>query len=114
MFGQLGQIASLLKNSGKIQENMKRMQERLGAARFAGEAGAGQVQATVDGKGELVKLKIEPALVTSGDVELIEDLVTAAVRDAVNRSRIGMQQEMATMGDSLGIAGVGDLLEKFK
>lgn len=114
MFGNLGQIASLLKNSGKIQESMKQMQERLSAARFVGEAGAGQVTATVDGKGELIGIKIERNLVNSGDVEMLEDLVTAAVRSATAMSRTGLQSEMASVGGSLGVPGLGDMLEKFR
>lgn len=114
MLGNLGQIASLLKNSGKIKENMEAMNERLAAARFIGEAGGGQVRATVDGKGELVSVKIEPQLASGGDAELLEDLVTAAVRDAVTRSRVGMQQEMAAMGGALGMPGLGQMLEQFK
>jgi DNA-binding YbaB/EbfC family protein len=114
MFGNLGQIASLLKNSGKIQESMKQMQERLAAARFVGEAGGGQVQATVDGKGDLISIKIERNLVNSGDVELLEDLVTAAVRSAISISRTGMQSEIANVGGSLGFPALGDMLEKFR
>lgn len=112
MLGNLGQIASILKNSGKIQESMKLMQERLAAARFIGEAGAGQVQATVDGKGEVVAVKIDPALVTAGDVEMIEDLVAAAFRDAVARSREAMGNEMTAMGDEFGMPNIGDMLNK--
>lgn len=114
MLGNLGQIASLLKNSGKIQENMRQMQERLAAARFVGESGGGQVRATVDGKGELISIKLEPALVSTADVELLEDLIAAAVRNGVERSRIAMQGEMSAMGSSLGVPGLGDVLNKIR
>ncbi|MDX2198025.1 MAG: YbaB/EbfC family nucleoid-associated protein [Phycisphaerae bacterium] len=114
MFGQLGQLASILKNSGKIEAGMKEAQQRLAAARFVGEAGAGQVRATVDGKGEMVGIKIEPALAQSNDIEMLEDLITAAVRDAVARSRVGMQHEMSALGNSLGISGLDQMIEKFK
>ena len=63
MLGNLGQLASLLRNAGQIKENMQGMQERLKAARYVGEAGGGQVRATVDGRGEIVELKLEPATV---------------------------------------------------
>ncbi|MGE3180536.1 MAG: YbaB/EbfC family nucleoid-associated protein [Phycisphaerae bacterium] len=112
MLGNLGQIASLLKNSGKIQESMKQMQNRLAAARFVGEAGAGQVRATVDGKGEVVAVKIEQTLVIAGDVEMLEDLVTAAFRDAVARSREAMSSEMASMGNEFGMPNIGDMLKQ--
>lgn len=114
MFGNLGQIASLLKNSGKIQESVKQLQERLAAARFVGDAGGGQVRATVDGKGELVSVKIEPALVQSGDVELLEDLITAAVRAGIERSRQALQSEMADLGGTYGVPNLGNMLDKLR
>lgn len=110
MFGNLGQIAGLLKNMGAIKQNMEQMNARLQAARMVGEAGGGQVRATVDGRGELLSVKLEPALVQGGDVELIEDLVCAAVRDAVARSREALQKEMQAATGGLNLPGMGDLL----
>src|SRR5262245_12153684 len=94
MLGNLGQLAGLLKNAGQIQENMRNMQERMAAARFVGESGAGQVRATVDGRGELAAIKIEPTLLASGDSELTEELIVAAVRDAIGRSREAAAKEL--------------------
>ncbi|RMF74181.1 MAG: YbaB/EbfC family nucleoid-associated protein [Planctomycetota bacterium] len=111
MFGNMSQIASLLRNAGQIKQNMQEMQERLKTARHEGEAGAGQVRATVDGRGELVALRIDPQLVAGGDVEMIEDLVVAAVRDAVARSREALQQEMRTATGGMDLSGMmGDML----
>lgn len=109
MFGNLGQIMNLMKNAGQIKQGMQDMNERLQAARFVGEAGGGQVQATVDGRGEMVALKIDPVLVQAGDVELLEDLTCAAVRDAVNRSRSAVQKEMQELTGGLNLPGMGDL-----
>lgn len=113
MFGNLGQLASLLRNAGQIKENMKQMQERLEAARHEGEAGGGQVRAVVDGKSELRQIKVDPALVASQDVELLEELIVAAVADACRRSRIAMQEEMQTVAGGMGLdAGMLDMLGK--
>jgi hypothetical protein len=112
MFGNLGQLANLLKNAGQIKENMKGMQERLAAARHVGEAGGGQVRATVDGKGELLEAKLEPETVAGGDVELLEDLIVAAVRDAAAKSREAMQKEMAAATGGLDLGGMMDMLDK--
>lgn len=112
MFGNIGQLAGLLKNAGQIKENMRQMQERLGAARFVGESGGGQVRATVDGRGELVGLKIDPALFSSGDQELTEDLIVASVRDAVGRSREAMAKEMESATGGLNLQGMMDMLGK--
>lgn len=106
MFGNLGSLMNLMKNAGAIKESMRAMNERLGAARIVGEAGGGQVRATVDGRGELVSLRIEPALVQSGDVELLEELTAAAVRDAVARSREAVQKEMQQLTGGMDLSGI--------
>lgn len=97
MFGNLGQIAHLLRNAGQIREQTKHMQDRLKVARFIGEAGAGQVRATVDGRGDLVSIEIDPALLASQDKEMLEDLLVAGVRQAVQHSRDAMQKEMESI-----------------
>ncbi len=112
MLGNLGQLANLLKNAGQIKENMKGMQERLAVARYVGEAGGGQVRATVDGKGEMVEIKLEPATVQGGDVEMLEDLICAAVREAVSNSREAVQQEMQTATGGMDLGGMMDMLGK--
>jgi DNA-binding YbaB/EbfC family protein len=109
MFGNIGQLMNIMKNAGQIKESMKVMNERLQAARFTGEAGGGQVQATVDGRGEMISIRIEPALVQGGDVELLEDLTCAAVRDAVNRSRTAIQKEMQDITGGLNLPGMDKL-----
>jgi len=112
MLGNLGQLANLLKNAGQIKENMQAMQERLQAARYVGEAGGGQVRATVDGRGELVSIKLEPATVEGGDIELLEDLICAAVRDAMAKSREAVQQEMQAATGGMDLGGMMDMLGK--
>lgn len=110
MLGNLGQLASLLKNAGQIRENMKDIQQRLEAARYTGEAGGGQARATVDGRGEIIQLKLDPETVHAGDVEMLEDLICAAVRDAVARSREGVQKEMQAATGGMDLQGMMDML----
>ena len=112
MLGNLGQLASLLKNAGQLKENMKVLQERLAAARYIGEAGGGQVRATVDGRGELVEIKLDPATIERRDVELLEELICAAVRDAVSKSREAVQKEMEAATGGMNLQGMMDLLGK--
>ncbi|MCK4341279.1 MAG: YbaB/EbfC family nucleoid-associated protein [Phycisphaerae bacterium] len=101
MLGNLGQLMHIMKNAGAIKQGMEELGARLEAARFTGEAGGGQVQCTVNGKGDLIAVKIDPALIQAGDVELVEDLTCAAVRDAINRSREAAQQEMQQLAGGL-------------
>jgi hypothetical protein len=110
MLGQFGQLASLLRNAGQMKQNLEQMNERLGSARFVGEAGGGEIRATVNGRGELVALKIEPALSQSGDLEMLEDLIVAAVRDGVNRSRQALQKETQAALGGLSVPGIDKLL----
>lgn len=110
MFGNIGQLAGLLRNAGQIQESIRQAHDRLAAARFVGEAGAGQVRATVDGRGELVSVKLETALVVGGDVELTEELIVAAVRDAVVRSREAAAREIETATGGLNLESIMKML----
>lgn len=110
MLGNLGQLMNLMKSAGQIKQHMAVMNERLAAARFEGEAGGGQVKATVDGRSELVSIKFDPALIQAGDVEMIEDLACAAVRDAMTRGREAVQKEMQEITGGLNLPGMDDLL----
>lgn len=112
MLGNIGQLAGLLKNAGQIKENMRTMQERMAAARFVGESGGGQVRATVDGRGDLLSIKIEPGLFSSGDSELTEELIVAAVRDAIARSREAAAKELESATGGINLQGVMDMFGK--
>lgn len=109
MFGSLGKVASLLGNMGQLKETMAGLQERLKNARFVGEAGAGQARATVDGQLDLLKIEVDPALAKSGDSELMIDLVTAAVRDALHKGRQGLMKEFETATGGLGLPDISAL-----
>lgn len=109
MLGDLGKLTHLLRNAGQIKENMKQMQERLAAARFIGDAGGGQAQATVDGKGDLISVKLEPTLLEAGDKELVEELVVASIRDAVAKSREAAQRELQQATGGMDLGGMMDM-----
>lgn len=108
MLGNLGNLTGLLKSAKDLQGQFTKLQEELATRRYDGEAGAGSVRATVDGKGSLVDLKIDPQAV--GDVELLEDLIKASVGAAVTKSQDAMKQEMASMTGGLNIPGLSEML----
>ena len=87
MFNNLGNLADLMKNAGKIRESMEKAGEALGQLQVEGSAAGGAVVAKVNGRLELLSIRIEPKLVSDGDVELLEDLVTAAVNQAMTKAR---------------------------
>lgn len=75
-------LGQLMKQAQQVQAKMAEMQEKLAAMEVEGAAGGGLVRATVTGKGELKRLKIEPSLVDPKEVEVLEDLIVAAINDA--------------------------------
>ena len=108
MFGGLGNLTGLLKTARDLQGNMAKMQETLAARRYEGLAGGDLVRAIVDGKGVLVDIKIDPK--ATADVELLEDMVKAAVGAASAKSAEAMKQEMSAMTGGLDLSSFSQLL----
>lgn len=108
MIGGLGNLAGILKSAKDLQSNLAKLQEQLSARRYEGAAGGGMVLATVDGRGTLIDIKIDPQAAT--DVELLEDLVKAAVGAAAAKSQEGMKQEFGALTGGLNIPGLAQML----
>lgn len=92
----------------QMQQEMERIQGELAVATVEGSAGGGAVQAVVTGKQTLVSLTIDPGAVDPDDVEMLQDLVTAAVNDALEASRKLAEQKMGALSSLTG--GLGGLL----
>jgi DNA-binding YbaB/EbfC family protein len=100
-FGKLpGGIGGLL----KAAEQAKRAEEEFAAARVTGQAGGGLVNAVVNGKGELIEIKISKSVVDPHDVETLEDLVTVAVREAIDKANVAREEKLRSIlpGDLAG------------
>ena len=95
-------MQQLMKQAQKMQQQMAAAQAELAAAEVTGTAGGGLVMVTLNGAGEVLSLKIDPNAVDPDDVESLEDLVLAAIRDGVRQA-----QELAatTMGPVTGAMG---------
>jgi DNA-binding YbaB/EbfC family protein len=93
-----GNIAQLMQQAQKMQENMQRAQEELAQLEVTGNAGGGLVAVTVSGRMECRKVRIDPS--AAPDLEMLEDLVAAAFNDAVNKANAASQEKMgaATAG----------------
>lgn len=103
-------IQKLMKEAQKAQEKMREAQERLAQQTVEGSAGAGLVTATANGAGEITGIRIDPKTVDPEDVELLEDLVTAAVSDAQRKARELQEREMGgALGGLGGAGGLGGL-----
>jgi DNA-binding YbaB/EbfC family protein len=99
-------MANLQRMAQQMQQEMARVQSELEAAKVDGSAGGGVVTATVTGKGELVTITIDPAAVDPADVEMLQDLVVAAVNDALRASRELAEEKMAAVTGGLKIPGM--------
>jgi nucleoid-associated protein EbfC len=91
----------------QMQQQMARVQEELETATVEGSAGGGVVKATVTGKQVLVGLSIDPAAVDPEDVEMLQDLVMAAVNEALRASQELAEQKMGAVTAGLRIPGLG-------
>jgi nucleoid-associated protein EbfC len=103
MFGQLGQLMSLLGNRSKIQEEMLKFNETLGQLTAEGDAGAGMVKVRVNGRREVVGCAFSEEAFKSGDRELFEDLVKAAANQALQKVQQQVAEEAAKMAAGLGL-----------
>jgi DNA-binding YbaB/EbfC family protein len=88
-------LGQMMKQVQEMQERMAEMQAKLGDLEIVGSSGGGMVQATLNGRGELKAMKIDPSLIAPDDAEVLEDLVVAAVNDAKSKVDEKMQAEMS-------------------
>ena len=96
-------MGDLMNQAKQMREQMERMQGELAKKTVTADAGGGMVQATVSGKMELVKLKIDKSKVDVNDTELLEDVIIAAVNAAQARAGQMMQEEMRKQAQQMGI-----------
>lgn len=104
-------IQKLMKEAQKAQRKMAEAQEKLAAMSVEGSAGGGLVTATANGEGTVTAVRIDPQAVDPEDIEMLEDLVTAAVGEAQRKARELQEQELGgAMGGMGGMAGLGGML----
>lgn len=96
------QLAGLMKQAQAMQENMAKMQEQLADVEVQGEAGAGMVKATVTCRNEVRKVTIDPSLLED-DPEMLEDLVVAALNDALRKAETTSQEKMGSLTAGMGL-----------
>ena len=99
-------MANLQRMAQQMQQEMLRIQDELGATIVDGSAGGGVVKASVTGKQELVSVTIDPSAVDAEDVEMLQDLVVAAVNDALRASRTLAEEKMSAVTGGLRLPGM--------
>lgn len=98
--------AAMMKQVQKMQQDMIRMQEELEAKTYTATAGGGMVKAEVSGKNELVNLEINPEAVDPDDVEMLQDMVIAAVNEALRAAETEKNNNMSKMAGGLNLGGL--------
>jgi DNA-binding YbaB/EbfC family protein len=101
-----GQMKNLMKQAQQMQAKLAKVQEELKQREVEASAGGGMVTAVVSGAQELLSIRIEPEIVNPDDVGMLQDLVRAAVNEALKKSREMMTQEMGKITGGLGIPGM--------
>ena len=98
--------ASMIKQAQKMQQEMLRMQAEQEAKTFTAKAGGGMVSATVNGKHELVSMEINPEAVDPEDVEMLQDMVIAAVNEAMRAADNEAANNMSRLTGGLNLGGL--------
>lgn len=114
MFKGLGNIAQLLKQAQNIGPHMQGVNEELKTKRITGTAGGGMVTVHANGLGHVMSIEVDETLREKNDLELVLDLLPAAVNDAVTKSRELHVQSMQSLTDGISLpGGLDDMLKQF-
>lgn len=112
MFKEIAGMASMLKQAKKISERMEGVSRELQAVRVVGSVGGGLVKVEMDGLGECLSVTIDPQLVAAGDLEMIEDLLPAAINDAMSKAKDHHTKAMKALSADLPIPGLKASISK--
>lgn len=99
-------LGDLMKQAQKMKAEMDRIQAEAATKTVEGSAGGGMVTVVANGKGELLSVKIDPEVARGEDLEMLQDLVTAAVNDALRKARELLTQEVSRLAGGLGLPGL--------
>ena len=105
MPGGMNQMA-MMKQAQKMQQELLRMQEEQENATYTAKAGGGMVSATVNGKHEVVALEINPEAVDPDDVEMLQDMVIAAINEAMRTADAEAAQNMSRLTGGMNLGGL--------
>ena len=101
-----GGMANLMKQANQMQAKMKKTQEEMATREFTGTSGGGAVIAKVNGDNKVLAITINPEVIKSGDVEMLQDLITSAVNDALKTAKDESSKEMSKITGGMNIPGM--------
>lgn len=96
-------LGNMLKQAQELQSKMADMQAKLAEVEITGAAGGGMVAVTINGKGEMRQIKLDPSLVDPNEIEILEDLIVAAFNDAKGKMETHLQTEMGKLTGGLDL-----------
>lgn len=103
--GGMGNMNNMIKQAQKMQKDMMKVQEELEQRQIETSAGGGAVTVVVTGKKELISINIKPEVVDPEDVEMLQDLILAAVNEAIRKAEEMVSGEMSKLTGGLGLPG---------
>lgn len=106
MKNPFGNMNNIMKQAQAMQEQMAKVQEQAAAKTVSGTAGGGIVTVTANGAMQIVSVVLDPEVVKSGDIEMLQDLVVAATNDALRKAHEMMAEEMKSVTGGLKIPGL--------
>ena len=101
----MNNLGQMMKKAQQMQAKMAEMQKKLEAVEITGSSGGGMVQVTVNGKGEMRAIKIDPSLLDPNEVEVLEDLIAASANDAKAKVEAQLSEEMSKITGGLQLPG---------
>ena len=104
--GMPGNMNNLMKQAQRMQRQMEEGQKELEVKEFSAKSGGGAVEAVVNGKKELVKLTISEEAVDPEDVEMLQDMIVAAVNEAMRKAEVDQSANMAKLTGGLNLGGL--------
>ena len=113
MLKGLGNIATLMRQAQQMGGHIQAVTDRLKSKRVNGSAGGGMVEVEANGTGEILRLTIEAQLIERGEREMLEDLIPAAVNQALVKARELHAEEIKSLTNGIEIPGLEDALSKF-
>lgn len=99
-------LSGLLQQAKEMHSNMAKLQAEAAAIEVEGQSGGGMVRAIANGAMDVRQVHIDPSLLSSGDKEMLEDLICAAINDALRKSRQTLEEEMRKLTGGLNIPGL--------
>jgi DNA-binding YbaB/EbfC family protein len=103
-------MGNLMKQAQQFQTKMAKLQEELGEKTIEATAGGGMVTAVANGRQEILSVQIDPEVVDPEDVDMLQDLILAAVNDALTRAKNMVNEEMGKLTQGMGLPNIPGLM----